>query len=152
MVVTQLQPVWKPQDKGKIKAEVKYVRNNFLKTINHTDFYRLINDLKEGNENICNKRIHGTTKRVPYEMFIENEKPALTSLPDSRYEIYEISQWKVNNYGHITFEHNYYSVPYEYTGQKLIVKNNGNILKIFKDNKQVVLHCINHGKGNFITC
>jgi transposase len=144
--------VRRPQDKGKVEAGIKYVKNNFLKTINHNDFYKLIHDLRWWNENVCNKRIHGTTKKVPYEMFIETEKSALTSLPDCRYEIYEISQRKVNQYGHITFEHNYYSVPYEYTGQNLIVKSNGNVLKIYKDQKQVALHPIDCGKGNFITC
>jgi len=144
--------VRRPQDKGKVEAGIKYLQNNFLKTINHNDFYQLINDLKQWNENICNRRIHGTTKRVPYEMFIENEKASLLPLPGSRYEIYQISQRKVNQYGHITFEHNYYSVPYEYTGQKLIVKSNGNILKIYKDQKQVALHSIDTDKGNFITC
>lgn len=144
--------VRRPQDKGKIEAGVKYVKSNFLKTIKHNDFYHLVNDLKQWNENVCNRRIHGTTKRVPYEMFIENEKAILLPLPGTRYEIYQVSQRKVNQYGHITFEHNYYSVPYEYTGQKLIVKSNGNILKIYKDQKQVAMHPINPGKGNFITC
>jgi transposase len=144
--------VRRPQDKGKVESGVKYVKNNFLKAINHNDFYRLSDDLEHWNQTICNRRIHGTTKKVPYEMFIQTEKSNLMPLPDLRYEIYQIVERKVNQYGHITFGHNYYSVPYEYTGEKLVIKSNGNILKIFKDQKQVALHGIDPGKGNFITC
>lgn len=142
----------RPQDKGKVESGIKYLKNNFLLAINHNDFYGLRDDLKDWNQNICNRRIHGTTKKVPYEMFIQTEKENLITLPGLRYEIYQIVERKVNQYGHITFEHNYYSVPYEYTGQKLVIKSNGSILKIFKDQKQVALHSIDSGKGNFITC
>ena len=33
------------QDKGKVEAGVKYVKNNFLKRINHQDFYQLEKDI-----------------------------------------------------------------------------------------------------------
>lgn len=143
--------VRRPQDKGKVESGVKYVKSNFLKTITHDDYYRLIEDLKYWNENVCNKRIHGTTKRVPSEMFIDIEKNDLLKLPDVRYEIYQISERKVNQYGHIVFENNYYSVPYQYAGEKLIIKSNDNVLKIYKGQQQVAMHTIDKGKGNFIT-
>jgi len=143
--------VRRPQDKGKVEAGVKYVKSNFLKTINHNDYYQLIEDLKYWNENICNKRIHGTTKRIPHEVFIDIEKNDLLNLPDMRYQIYHISERKVNQYGHIVFEHNYYSVPYQYVGEKLIIKSNDNVLKIYKGQQQVAMHTIDKGKGNFIT-
>ena len=53
------------QDKGKVEAGVKYVKMNFLKRVEHKDFYRLEKELLDWTTNIANKRLHGTTKKIP---------------------------------------------------------------------------------------
>jgi len=142
--------VRRPQDKGKVEAGVKYVKNNFLKNIENKDFFQSQDELKKWITKI-NQKIHGTTKKVPLEQFTIIEKQKLITLPDVRYEIYRISKRKVNNYAHITFENNYYSVPSKFAGKEVIVKYNQNTLKIFIENNQIALHAITNGMGNFVT-
>jgi len=57
------------QDKGKVEAGVKYVKINFLPTVAHDNFEQLETDLKNWNTQICNKRLHGTTRRIPEAFF-----------------------------------------------------------------------------------
>lgn len=139
------------QDKGKVEAGVKYIKLNFLKRVEHTDFYRLEKELLDWTTNIANKRLHGTTKKIPAEIFNKAEKQAMNSLPDNRYDIFKIEHRKVNNYAHVSFKNNFYSVPYNYIGQSLILKSNENILRIYKDTEQIALHEINKNEGEFIT-
>lgn len=139
------------QDKGKVEAGVKYIKNNFLKRIKHKDFYQLEKDLLNWNNNICNKRLHGTTKKIPYDVFYEKEKKYLKSLPNKRYEILKIEQRKVNNYGHISYKDNFYSVPYNYIGKTLTIKSTNTLIKIYDDIDQVAIHSICDNKGGFIS-
>jgi transposase len=139
------------QDKGKVEAGVKYVKLNFLKRVEHNDFYRLEKDLFDWTNNIANKRLHGTTKKIPHEIFNKSEKQEMYSLPDKRYDLFKIEHRKVNNYAHISFKNNFYSVPYNYISQSVIIKSNQNIIKIYKETEQIALHEINKKEGEFIT-
>lgn len=139
------------QDKGKVEAGVKYVKSNFLKSIKHRDFYRLEKDLENWTTNTCNKRIHGTTKKIPLTVYEQSEKKQMHLLPNKPYELFKIEHRKVNNYGHISYKNNFYSVPYQHIGKKLIIKSNLSILKIYDDTQEIALHQINKAQGEFIT-
>lgn len=139
------------QDKGKVESGVKYGKNNFLPRIEHRDYYRLGADLAKWNEQTCNQRIHGTTRKVPIEVFHDVEHPALRPLPAERFELFEIETRKVNAFGHIHFKNNYYSVPYQLVERELLIKSNQSIIRVFADNTQVAVHCIASGQGQYIT-
>ena len=58
-----------PQEKGKTESGIKYVKNNFFrgrKFINGDDVDRRLYNWVIGT---CNTRIHGTTRKVPQEVF-----------------------------------------------------------------------------------
>ena len=139
------------QDKGKVEASVKYIKINFLKRIEHKEFYELEKELLDWTTNVANKRLHGTTKKIPEQIFVLSEKKAMYSLPNKRYELFKIEHRKVNNYAHISFKNNFYSVPYNYIGDKLIIKSNENIIRIYKDAKMIAIHQINKKNGEFVT-
>lgn len=79
------------------------------------------------------------------------EKQALLPLPAERFEIFNVEKRKVNAYAHISYQYNYYSVPYQYAGQELTIQCNGSVVKIFKDNTQVALHGLNDGQGAYVS-
>lgn len=139
------------QDKGKVEAGVKYVKNNFLKRIEHKDFYQLEKDLMDWTTNVCNKRLHGTTKKVPVDVYSTSEKKQMQALPQKRYELFKIEHRKVNAYGHISHKNNFYSVPYTFINKKLIIKSNEVILRIYDDTKEIAIHPICNEQGKFIT-
>ena len=139
------------QDKGKVESGVKYGKNNFLPRIDHRDYYRLGSDLTRWNEQTCNLRLHGTTRRIPAEVFKDIEYKALKPLPPERFELFDIETRKVNAFGHIHYKNNYYSVPYQLIGRELVVKSNLSVLRIFADNTRVAVHDIAKGQGQYIT-
>jgi transposase len=143
--------VRKPEHKGKVESGIKYLKNNFVKGLEHRSFKRLIHDLDRWVNDVCNKRTHGTTRKVPAQVFNQLEKPKLQSLPPKRYEIWQWEQRKVNRMGHITFRYSYYSVPYQYIGQQLRIQSNGTLIKILDGQKEVALHQLSTQKGQYVT-
>ncbi|RMG70677.1 MAG: IS21 family transposase [Chloroflexi bacterium] len=140
-----------PEEKGNVESGVKYVKGNFLPRFRPRIYANLPEALRQWTREICNKRLHGTTRKVPQGVFEAEEKATLLSLPAERYEIYRIEKRKVNRVGHITFQGNYYSVPYIYLGQRLIVQSNGKLLRVFEGLEEVALHPLASGKGQYIT-
>jgi len=138
------------QDKGKVESGIKYVKNNFLKRIDHRDYYRLQPDLDRWTKDICNQRIHGTTRKVPARIFESVEKKTLLPLPAERFTILNIEKRKANAYAHITYQYNYYSVPHQYAGKELVIQCSGSVVKIYWDNDQVAIHALHDGQGAYI--
>jgi transposase len=141
-----------PEHKGKVESGVKYVKNNFLRGLGHRDFKRLSADLYTWTNQIANRRTHGTTKRMPLEVWQHTERDALLPLPNLRYEFYHVEERKVTRFGHVIFQNNYYSVPYQLVGQTLRLYSNGALLRISNEGQEVALHrALNDDKGRYIT-
>ena len=139
------------QDKGKVESGVKYVKGNFLKRSRDKDYHRLEHELKRWQDEICNRRVHGTTRWVPGDVFVQTEKAHLKPLPQQRYEIYDICRRKVDRMGHVTYKYNHYSVPSQYAGQEVDLRCNGSLLRICRNEQEIALHSVCHGSGEFIT-
>ncbi|MDP4268379.1 MAG: IS21 family transposase [Bacteroidota bacterium] len=139
------------QDKGKVESGIKYAKNNFLKGLEHRDYYQAEKEFKNWNDNICNKRLHGTTRKIPFNVFAQEEKPMLLPLPSHRFEILDIGHRNVNSLAHINYRYNYYSVPYQYAKEMVRIESNGSVLRIYKGTEQIALHQISTSEGNYIT-
>lgn len=144
--------VCRGQDKGKVEAGIKYVKNNFLKGIDHNNYQQLGVDLKSWNQKVCNLRTHGTIRKIPQQLFFDHEKKQLRPLPAERYLPMRNPQRRiVGPYGHVFYEFNYYSVPHQLTGQSLDVATDGYLLRIFHGNLVCATHTLCAGRGQFIT-
>ena len=126
------------QDKGKVESSVKYVKYNFIKGLRTDDYYEAKIELNKWLNETCNCRIHGTTRKIPSVEYQNREKSLLISLPQTRYEIFIMGKRKVSNYGHISFKHNYYSVPHKYKNENVHIKSNNRIIKIFNSKYQEI--------------
>ncbi|MBK8656774.1 MAG: hypothetical protein IPN20_23325 [Haliscomenobacter sp.] len=122
--------VYTPQHKGKVESGVKYVKNNFLRGLKHRNWERLAPELRTWTDTVANHRTHGTTKRVPFEVWQRMEHDALLALPELRYQFYHVEERKVTRFGHVTFRNNYYSVPHTLVGQTLRLFTDGALLRI----------------------
>lgn len=146
-----------PTDKGKAEANIKYVKGNFFKgkIFKATTFEEGLiicnTELMNWTNNICNKKIHGTTKEISLEKFKGEEERALLPLPSTDYEIAEWVKRKVNIDTHINFKNNYYSVPYEYIGREVAVEIKDKLILIYGDNQLLTTHIRCFEKGKFIT-
>lgn len=93
--------------RGKFKSGIKFVKNNFFKGRSFNDSTDFDHQLRGWNID-KNNRIHGTTRKVPYEVFMKEEKSQLSSLPQARFAISKISTRKVYHDCHIYVDYNYY--------------------------------------------
>jgi len=88
---------------------------------------------------------------VPEEQFEKIEKRKLSPLKETEYEICRFEKRRVNRFGHVAFEYSFYSVPYRYAGEEVIVKTNGKLIHIFKESKEIAVHQVSLEKGVFVT-
>ena len=114
-----------PETKGKIEAVVKYVKHNFAHHRLFTTIENLNQQCLEWLDRTGNSKIHGTTKKVPAEMFIL-EQMHLRQVPDLRISqiLDTIISRTVRKNNTVDFNSNRYSVPlgtYE-SGKKVGLK------------------------------
>lgn len=139
------------QEKGVVESGIKYVKNSFLKNLETKELSELHIQLAHWNKTVCNLREHGTHRKTPIEVFLKEEKRKLKPLPVKRYEIFQYEPRTVNQFGHIYYQYNQYSVPSHFAGEQVIIAANSALIKIFKDDSQIAMHLINPYKGKNIT-
>lgn len=141
-----------PTDKGKVESNVKYVKENCFKQRDFKNIDEAKEFLKQWLCEIANARVHGTTKKVPSEVFNSIEKEKLQSLPAEEYILSDFSKSIVMTNCHISYKGNYYSVPYVYIGEQVDVLVADSLLKVFKNNKEIALHpVVKDEKGIYVT-
>lgn len=139
-----------PNDKGKVEAGIKFVKSNFFKGRSFSSGSDLDHKLTAWNTD-KNGRIHGTTRKIPFEVFMEEEKSYLKSLPPAKFSLAKISTRKVYHDCHIYVDYNYYSVPYRYVGKTVDIHLEDRLLKVFYQGVQIALHPRITAKGQFST-
>ena len=134
-----------PQDKGKVERDVQTIRQQFRKLLAlHPAL-----DIAQANRLILiwaqqeyGQKEHGTTHLKPYQVFMEQEKPALKPLPS---EPYEIAQWKqatVHPDHYIQINKKAYSVPTAYVGKRLWVRATDKVVQIYDEHKLIKQHAV----------
>lgn len=102
--------------KGKPHVErmVPYVRRNFFLGEEFISKEDCQERAIEWCRHIAGTRVHGTTRKIPIEMFKTMEKAKLTSYPGDRYDTPYWSVCKVHPDHHIQFRKSLYSLPVFY--------------------------------------
>jgi transposase len=130
-----------PEHKGKVEqGGVHYVKRNALAG-------RAFRDLHDGNRHllrwcleVAGRRLHGTTKQIPLEVFDRLERPALLPLPLTPWELAEWKQAKLHADCHVVFDGAYYSAPHRLLGERLWVRAAGSKVELFHDYALVATH------------
>ncbi|URZ00530.1 hypothetical protein CLAUR_005180 [Clostridium felsineum] len=99
--------IYTPTDKGKVESNVKYVKNNCFKGRDFESYNKAKEFLNIWLKDTVNLRIHGTTKKVPSELFNTVEKLKLKALPKDDYTISSSCRCIVNTNCHISYKGNY---------------------------------------------
>lgn len=143
-----------PETKGKIESVVKYVKGNFLPNRIFMDIDILNRSFADWLTRTGNGKVHGTTKKVPAEVFdLERAhlRPILTAMILSANE--SISR-KVRKDNTILYESNRYSVPLGTHSKEKEVRievNDGRlIISQFFGNYMITEHNLCVGKGKLV--
>ena len=144
--------VYTPTDKGKVESNVKYVKNSCFKGRDFKDIEEAQDFLASWLKDNANRRIHGTTGRIPAEVFKEVERIKLKPLPEEEFLFTKSDKALVRTDCHIVHGGNYYSVPYTYIGMEVDVIEVNRLVKIYYGGKEIALHSLaQNAKGEYRT-
>jgi transposase len=130
-----------PEHKGKVEqGGVHYVKRNALAG-------RAFRDVHDGNRHLlrwcvetAGRRVHGTIKRAPLDVFEERERAALRPLPLTPWELVEWKRAKLHADCHVVFAGAYYSAPHRLLGERLWVRATLAKVELFHDYALVATH------------
>ena len=141
-----------PESKGKIESVVKYIKGNYLENRLYVDDSILSYGCLEWLERTANAKIHGTTKRIPTEVFAE-EREHLRPLIDCAENKQTVICRTVRKDNTVLYDSNRYSVPLDtYNTQKEVrIEPLDGILQIQTVfGEPICEHRISNGRGLLI--
>ena len=150
MVIVPCTP-YSPEQKGKVEAGIKYLQGNFINGRTFTDDRDIARQLTDWMRNYANQRVHGTTRKVPWQELVNTERAALQRVPAEGYSFFERTVRSVHRNSHIHFENVYYSVPCRFVGESVTVRFNDRIISVIARGEQIALHPRATQEGMYVT-
>jgi len=140
-----------PHQKGKVESDVGFVKGNFFCERKFRDQDDMQAQLRDWMINYANKRVHGTTKKIPSKVWELEERQALQPLPEHDFVFFDRGERIVKKNCHINFKDNYYSAPSNLVGKAVTIRYTNKLLRLVYQGDQVALHVIQSGRGEYIT-
>jgi transposase len=129
-----------PQENGKQERSGGYVKSNALKGRRFDSLDTQNAFLRHWNRTIARLRIHGTTRRQVWTHFIEVEQAALQLLPSDPFPFFASGERTVHTDGHVEVGGAFYPVPLALLGQKLRVRWDVHLVRVFNGDSLVAVH------------
>lgn len=130
-----------PKDKPRVENQVPYVRESWFDGETFVDLEDARRSAEHWCRDIAGARVHGTTRRVPREVFESIEKPTMRPAPDSPFDVpMWIEKAKVHPDHHIQVAHALYSVPNRYLRKHVRVRADKTQVKIYFGTELIKMH------------
>ena len=146
--------VRRPRDKAKVEAAVLLVQRWILARLRNRTFFGLAELNQAITELLAdlNRRpmkVVGVSRRALFE---ELDRPALLSLPPTRYEMFTWTRSRTVNIDyHVEVEKNYYSVPYTLIHQTVEARFTATTVELFHQSRRIASHARLTGRGHHAT-
>ena len=128
-----------PQDKPRVERAVQYVRGNFWAGETLPDLATAQEAAEAWCSHKAGMRLHGTIQARPAEVFTAHEAGVLLPLPPV-YDVPILATVKVHRDFHIEVGKALYSVPGAYLGQRLQVRADSELVKLYHHGVLVKIH------------
>jgi hypothetical protein len=129
-----------PQDKPRVERMVGFVRQSFFAGESFVD----LTDAQRRAEQWCRQRagmrVHGTIQARPAEVFGVQEQPRLRPAPTEVYDVPIYTTAKVHRDHHIEVARSLYSVPGNLIGQRVEVRADRSLVRVFSRGQLVKVH------------
>ena len=144
-----------PKDKALVENQVKISYTRIYARLRKEQFFSM-SDLNKAIREKSRKHNQTRMQQKPYcreENFLANEKSLLKELPEKPYEIKYYRELKVakNNHIFLCCDKHYYSVPYEWIGQKVKVIYTKTMVRIYAKGEMIAIHERNYTAGGYST-
>ncbi len=143
---------YRARTKGKDESGVGYVKKNGIAGRRFESLAELEAHLARWTREVADRRIHGTTGRVPIEHFAEEEAQRLQPLPAyGRFERVRELTRRVATDCSVVVDTNAYSVPWLLIGERVRVRVSDTQMRIHHGTAEVAVHPRNRGRRQRIT-
>jgi transposase len=132
--------VRRPQDKGRVENQVAYVRERWFQGETFMSFDACRASAETWCRDIAGARVHGTTRRVPREVYELEEKPHMLPAPTAAFDVPEWTEAKVHPDHHIQVKRALYSVPWPHVGHRVDVRIDRTSVRVYKKTELVKIH------------
>ncbi len=132
--------VRRPQDKPRVERTVAYVRGSFFAGEDFADLACAQRRAEMWCATTAGLRIHGTTQLRPADVFAAEEAPRLLAVPTGPYDLPVYATAKVHRDHHIEVAKALYSVPGRLIGQRVEVRADRALVRIFHRHQLVKVH------------
>jgi transposase len=129
-----------PKDKPIVENSVRYVRERFFKGETFIDLDDVARRALVWCRDVAGRRIHGTTRSVPMEIFESEEKAALLALGAERFDPPQWAECKVHPDHHVRFDHALYSLPTRWIGCSVDVRADRCLVRIYSHSDLIKTH------------
>jgi transposase len=130
-----------PKDKPRVENQVPYVRESWFDGETFEDLADARQSAEHWSREVAGSRVHGTTRRVPRELFESVEKAAMLAPPT---EPFDVPLWvddaKVHPDHHIQVARALYSVPTLYLHKHVRVRADRTLVKIYFGTQLIKVH------------
>jgi transposase len=137
--------VGRGNEKGRVESGVGYVKKNFLRGLELSEFSSVQAAAQVWRDTVANVRIHGETLRRPIDLFAE-ERPHLRRPNPHPYDFGRLSTTIASSQFRITLDTNHYSVPCAYAHRRLTVKAYPDRVCIYFDDRLIARHPRRYGR------
>jgi len=144
-----------PKDKALVEGAVKIVYQRIFYPMSHHQFFTLT-ELNREIAVLLEKYNQYRFQHLPYsrkELFLEKEKPLLSTLPSTEYSIKHYARSKVQKMGHVFFsaDKHFYSVPHRYVGQQVQIEYTQDVVEIYHNRHRIAAHIRDYRAGRYTT-
>jgi transposase len=138
--------VRRANEKGRVESGVGYVKRNFLKGLELTEFTAIQAAGKHWLDTIANVRIHNETRQRPSDLLAQ-ERPHLKPRNPNSYDCSRTLTCVASSQFRIRLDTNHYTVPSTYAHRKLTVKAWPDRICIYFDDKLIARHVRRWGRN-----
>lgn len=145
--------VRKPRDKAKVEAAVLVAQRWIMAALRNRVFHTITEmnaAIREKLETI-NRRPMRHVGKSRLELFETIDRPALKTLPPTRYEFAQFHKATVNIDYHVVFEDHFYSAPYKLIHEVVELRITARTVEILQKGQRIDSHIRSFVKGGYST-
>jgi hypothetical protein len=130
-----------PQDKPRVENQVPYVRERwFAGETFRADLDELRGSATRWCMDIAGARVHGTTRRIPREVYELEERPHMIALHEGTFDVPTWTKAKVHPDHHAQIARSLYSLPTRFIGKTLDARADRISVRFYLGSDMIKLH------------
>jgi transposase len=129
-----------PTGKPKVERGIPYARADFFRGETFRDLADMQARALRWSRETAGTRLHGTTRRVPRVVFETEERALLLPAPTTPFDRPVWAEATVHPDHHLQFQRALYSVPTQYVGQRVSVRGDQRLVRIYHRHELIKTH------------